>query len=97
MVYTYEGNDYINGAVVFYGGGKNYSWLDTSEAGTNFNSLTSFDVPLSYLGDRVNLIYYAAGKENFRFMTYSSNSKINYETQRNDLADGSAYSWITRK
>ena len=97
IVYKYEGNDYINGAVVFYGGGKNYSWLDTSEAGTNFNSLTSFDVPLSYLGDRVNLIYYAAGKENFRFMTYSSNSKINYETQRNDLADGSAYSWITRK
>lgn len=96
VVYKYQGNDYINGAIVFYGGGKNYSWVDTSETNSNFNSLNSFEVPLSYFGDRVNLIYFAAGKENFRFMTYSSESNITYVTQKNDLADGSAYSWIIR-
>ena len=97
IVYKYKGNDYINGAVVFYGGGKNYSWVDTSGVDSNFNSLNTFDVPLSYFGDRVSLIYFAAGKENFRFMTYSSDSNINYEIQSNALADGSAYSWLIRK
>lgn len=97
VVYTYEGNDYINGAVVFYGGGKNYSWLDTSEVNSDFNTLDSFEVPLSYFGSRVSLIYYAAGKEDFRFMTYNNESNLNYQNQQNDLTDGSAYSWIIRK
>ena len=97
VVYKYKGNDYINGAIVFYGGGKNYSWVDTSSVSDNFNSLNTFEVPLSYFGDRVSLIYFAAGKENFRFMTYSSDSNINYEIQSNALADGSAYSWLIRK
>ena len=97
VVYKFEGNDYINGAIVFYGGGKNYSWIDTSEVNSNFNSLDTFEIPLSYFGERDQLIYYAAGKENFRFMTYNSEGNLNYQTQRNELADGSAYSWIIRK
>jgi len=97
IIYRYQGNDYVNGAVVFYGGGKNYSWIDTSEVNSDFNSLYSSEIPLNYFGDRVNLIYFAAGKENFRFMTYASDGNLNYENQRNALADGSAYSWIIRK
>lgn len=96
-IYKYQGNDYINGAIVFYGGGKNYSWVDTCEVNSNFNSLDSFSVPLSYFGTRVNLIYFAAGKENFRFMTYNSEGSINYASQQKDLADGSAYIWLMRK
>lgn len=96
VVYKYEGNNYINGAIIFYGGGKNYSWVETSETNSNFNSLDTFEVPLSYFGDRGDLIYYAAGKENFKFMTYSSEGNLTYTTQKNDLADGSAYSWIIR-
>jgi hypothetical protein len=97
VIYRYQGNDYINGAVVFYGGGKNYSWVDTSGVNGNFNALSSFEVPVSYFGTRVSLIYIAAGKENFRFMTYSSEGSINYVSQENDLADGSAYTWLMRK
>ena len=97
FIYKYEGKDYINGAVIFYGGGKNYSWIETNEVSENFNDLDYFEVPITYFGDRVDLIYYAAGKEDFRFMTYSSLGNLTYETQRNDLADGSAYSWIIRK
>ena len=97
VVYKYQGNDYVNGAIVFYGGGKNYSWIETDEVSSDFNELSSFDIPLSYFGSRVNLIYYAAGKENFRFMTYKNTNKINYEVQKNELADGSAYSWVIRK
>lgn len=97
VIYKYQGNDYINGAIVFYGGGKNYSFVDTSEANSNFNPLSSFEVPLSYFGTRVNLIYIAAGKENFRFMTYNSDGNITYESQQKDLKDGSAYTWLIRK
>ena len=97
VIYKYQGNDYINGAIVFYGGGKNYSWVDTTNVSSEFNQLDEFSVPLSYFGTRVNLIYIAAGKENFRFMTYNSNGSINYVSQQNDLADGSAYTWIMRK
>ena len=97
IIHRYQGNDYVNGAIVFYGGGKNYSWIDTSGVSSSFNSLISSQIPLNYFGDRVNLIYFAAGKEDFRFMTYTNDSNLNYETQRNALADGSAYSWIIRK
>ena len=96
-IYKYQGNDYINGAIVFYGGGKNYSWVDTSNVNSEFNKLDEFSVPLSYFGTRVNLIYIAAGKENFRFMTYNSDGNINYASQQNALADGSAYTWLMRK
>lgn len=97
IIYRYQGNNYVNGAIVFYGGGKNYSWVDVSEVNSNFNCLYTSQIPLDYFSDRVNLIYFAAGKESFRFMTYVSDSNLNYETQRNALADGSAYSWIVRK
>lgn len=97
IIYRYQGNDYVNGAIVFYGGGKNYSFVDTSQVSSDFNSLYSSEIPLSYFGDRVSLIYYAAGKENFKFMTYTSESNLNYENQRNALSDGSAYSWLVRK
>ena len=96
FIYKYEGKDYINGAVVFYGGGKNYSWVDTSGVDESFNPLDSFGVPVSYFGDKVDLIYYAAGKEDFRFMTYNSLGNLTYETQRDEISDGSAYSWVIR-
>jgi hypothetical protein len=97
IVNTYEGKGYINGAIAFYGGGKNYSWVDTSGVSENFNELEMFEVPLDYFGSRSELIYYAAGKENFRFMVYDNDSKLSYQKQQNDLTDGTAYSWIVRK
>lgn len=97
VIYKYQGNDYINGAIVFYGGGKNYSWVDTSNVNSNFNDLETFDVPLTYFGSRTNLIYFAAGKENFKFMTYNDGGSINYASQQKALSDGSAYTWLMRK
>ena len=97
IVNTYEGKGYINGAIAFYGGGKNYSWVDTSGVSEGFNELETFEVPLDYFSSRVELIYYAAGKENFKFMVYDNDVELSYQKQQNDLTDGTAYSWIIRK
>ncbi len=96
IVATYEGKDYINAAIVFYGGGKNYSWIDTSEVSSSFNELDSFEVPVGYFSERPDLIYFSAGKENFRFMVYDKNSNLNYQKQQAELNDGTAYSWLIR-
>ena len=85
FIYKHQGNDYVNGAITFYGGGKNYSWVDTSNVNSEFNQLEEFSVPISYFGNRVNLIYIAAGKEDFRFMTYRSDGKIDYVRQEMPL------------
>lgn len=96
IVATYEGKDYVNAAIVFYGGGKNYSWIDTSEVNVSFNELDSFEVPVGYFSERPDLIYYSAGKENFRFMVYNNKSNLNYQKQQEELNDGTAYSWLIR-
>ena len=97
VIAVYEGKEFINGAIVFYGGGKNYSWIDTSEVSSEFNSMETFEVSLDYFSDRPELVYYAAGKENFRFMVYDNEASLSYQKQQNDLTDGTAYSWIIRK
>ena len=81
---------------MFFGGGKNYSWVDFSDVVSEFNHLNEFTVPLSYFTDRVSIIYLAAGKEDFRFMTYSSDVNLNYHLQEKELSNGDAYRWIVR-
>ena len=92
----FEGEQYVSGAVAFYGGGKNYSVLDVSMTDDRFNALTSFEVPLSMLGERVNLIYLSAGAEPFRFLLYGADSELSPEKQMSDIADNSAYIWVYR-
>ena len=97
LTYMLEGEKYVNGAVAFYGGGKNYSYLDLSGVSRAFYPLTTFEVPLSMLGSRVNLIYLSAGAEPFRFMLYDADCALSPERQRVDIADNSAYSWVARQ
>lgn len=94
LTVTYEGEKYVNGAIVFYGGGKNYSRVNLADASDSFNALTEFSIPLSFFGSHVNLIYYSAGAEDFRFLLYDSHCPLNIQKQRADLADNTAYSWI---
>lgn len=94
---TYEGEKYVNGAIAFYGGGKNYSYVNMSGVADNFYGLTDFSIPLSYFGDRVSLIYYSAGAEDFRFLLYDSTCALSVQKQKADLADNTAYLWIYKK
>ncbi len=90
-----EGQFYINGATAFYGGGKNYSYIDVSEVNSNFVMMDSYSVAMSYLPHE--MFQSAAGKEPFRFYLYNSASSLSITKQMNDMADNTAYSWLYRK
>lgn len=96
LTVTYGGEKYVNGAIAFYGGGKNYSYVDGAGVSSSFNPLTEFNIPLSYFGSRVNLIYYSAGAEPFRFLLYASTGSLTLSQQRADIADNNAYNWLYR-
>ena len=89
-----QGKLYINGATAFYGGGKNYSYIDTSGTNSNFVPLECYSVPMNMLPHP--LFTTAAGEESFRFYLYNSNSSLDINQQTNDMADNTAYSWLYR-
>lgn len=97
LTVTSGGEKYVNGAIAFYGGGKNYSYVTTDGVSSSFYPLTEFSIPLSYFGSRVNLIYYSAGAENFRFLLYDKNCALNISKQTADLSDNTAFLWIYKK
>lgn len=106
-VFVQDKQKYVNGAIAFYGGGKNYSAVDVS--GTNssdldennrkFEPLKSYTVPVScFIKDgRTVLINYTAGAEPFRFYLYDATSELSVAKQQNDFNDGTAFSWLMRK
>lgn len=97
IISYYNGKAYANGAIAYFGGGKNYSVVDVSEASQNFTPLTSFTVPIELIsGDRVQFLYYTAGKEPFRFLLYDSKSPLSVEKQIQDINENTAYSWIKK-
>ena len=95
LLYEYSGNVYINGATAFYGGGKNYNYIDASDVNDNFVPLKEYYVPMSYL-PRPEFIS-AAGDDPFRFYLYNYNSTLNRAQQESDFADGSAFNWLYKK
>lgn len=97
IISYYNGKACANGGIAYFGGGKNYSVVDTSGISDNFNTLTSFSVPIKYIsGEKVQFLYYTAGKEPFRFLVYDSNSPLSVEKQIQDINENTAYSWIKK-
>lgn len=104
--YDFDKQKYVNGAIALYGGGKNYSFVDTSQTNSadidaknrQFEPLHSYSVPVSCFieGGRTVLINYTAGVEPFRFYLYNATSNLGVGKQQNDLLDGSAYSWLMK-
>lgn len=97
LTVTIGGEKYVNGAIAFYGGGKNYSYVNTDNVSPDFNPLSEFTVPLSALGSRATLIYYSAGAEDFRFLLYGKSCPLSYDKQQADMLDNTAYSFVYRK
>ena len=90
-----EGDWYINGATAFYGGGKNYSYIDISGVNSNFTDLDYYSVAMTYLPHEA--FQSAGGYESFRFYLYNVNSSLDVTKQMQDMDDNTAYSWVARK
>lgn len=89
-----DGANYINGSTAFYGGGKNYSYIDASEVNSDFVPLSEYRVSMNYF-PRTEFIT-AAGKEPFRFYMYNSQSTLNRYEQEQLIKNNQAYSWLYR-
>lgn len=89
-----EGANHINGSTVFYGGGKNYSYIDASEVNSDFVPLSEYRVSMSYFPTA--LFVYPAGDEPFRFYLYNSESTLGRDQQETLIKENKAYSWIYR-
>ena len=94
IIDTINGKTYAHGGIIFYGGGKNYHILDTSNY-TGY-SLTTHNVSMNQMGDStfVKCIPWVAGTEPFRFVMYDSTSTLNYELQEELYQTNQAYSNI---
>ncbi|MBR4801169.1 MAG: Ig-like domain-containing protein [Clostridia bacterium] len=80
IIANVNGKQYVHGGIALYGGGKNYSIVDTSAyTGRNMNS---YNVNLSILETSENPVLaaqgeylpLAAGKEDFRFIMFGAGS-----------------------
>ena len=84
-----DGEKYAHGGIVMYGGGKNYSLVNSNitsaELGNYVVSLDSLNSALT------SVMKYASGKEDFRLLMYGKNSNFNYYKQVADIQSGEAY------
>lgn len=84
-----SGKEYVHGGIALYGGGKNYSIIDTSEYA--FESMNQYLVNIGILENSDNsilqsqgsLLPLAAGKEDFRFYMFDASSKWNATSKLN--------------
>ena len=99
-----DGGEYVRGGIAFYGGGKNYSVVDLSafegelptEYSVNLSVLMSDDDDAdSILNMQGEMLPLAAGTQDFRFFMYDAKSESSYAAQREALASGKAYSFIS--
>ncbi|MDE5602008.1 MAG: hypothetical protein K2J16_05870 [Clostridia bacterium] len=86
LIATDGNNSYAHGGIAFYGGGKNYSILDTSEY--TFEKMNEYVVNLtilknsqdSNLKQQGTLLPLAAGMESFRFVMFDATSEYSHNS-----------------
>lgn len=83
-----DGEKYVHGGIAFYGGGKNYSMLDTSQY--TFANMNEYNVNISILSQcddsilkqQGQLLPLAAGTHDFRFIMFDATSEFRYPQQQ---------------
>lgn len=83
-----NGEDYVHGGIAFYGGGRNYSMLDTSQY--TFAQMNEYNVNISILAQcsdsilkqQGQLLPLAAGTHDFRFVMFDATSDFRYPQQQ---------------
>lgn len=94
---SYEGETYVNGAIAYFGGGKNYSCVDTSSVSDTFTKLVPYSISVDcFSPSNPRFIYYTAGRMDFRFLLYDATSSLSVDKQYNDISDNSAYDILKR-
>ena len=95
---SYEGSPYVNGAIAYFGGGKNYSCVAMDEVSSSFTKLVPYSISVDYFApSNPRFIYYTAGLADFRFLLYDATSSLTITRQYNDLSDNSAYDILKKK
>lgn len=85
IIYKSGEVEYVNAAIAFFGGGKNYGVVD-NQITSEFNpNLQSYDITLEAAGQ--GIFEKAAGSEPFYFLVYDINSGFNYDNQISLPAD----------
>ncbi|MBQ8177980.1 MAG: hypothetical protein IJ033_02190 [Clostridia bacterium] len=102
IVSIIDGKEYVHGGIAMYGGGRNYSCIDT----TNLESekMTEYMVNIRDLAknpaaDGSDKLFVqqgenlpaAAGENDFAFYMYDASSNFNYQQQQAEINSGSAY------
>lgn len=83
LLYNYGGVDYIHAGIVFFGGGKNYSVIETAITSDFNHAFQSYEVALSDEEVGQGYLENAAGKQPFYFFIYDKSGTFTYETQLN--------------
>jgi len=84
-----NGKSFVHGGIAFYGGGRNYSIVDTSEY--TFEQMNEYAVNLSILQNASDsnlqqqgtYLPYAAGLFDFRFVMFDGTSRFDYDSAQN--------------
>ena len=79
VLYKYDGKDYVHAGIAFFGGGKNYSVVETNITSGFNHTLSTLQVTLKEVDQA--FLENAAGTQPFYFMVYGANSTFNYLTQ----------------
>lgn len=95
----YNGENYVHGGIAFYGGGYNYSYLDTSEClseglsryNINLSALAKNEETTSTLYLQGTMLPLAAGAADFRFYIYDAASDSDANWQQSLIGSGRAY------
>lgn len=88
-----DGKNYVHGGIAFYGGGRNYSILDTSQY--TFEKMNQYNVNISILKDadktdeaikkQGEMLPLAAGTQDFRFVMFDASSNFDYNAQQKEM------------
>lgn len=86
-----DGEPYVHGGIAMYGGGKNYSIVDTSKY--TFHDMSQYNVNIGVLANSSDpilkqqgeLLPGAAGSQDFRFFMFDAGSDFKYQDQQNLL------------
>ncbi len=99
LIQTIGDKKYVHGGIAFYGGGYNYSCLDTS--GFTGEMMDEYHVALNILAvgeefgsdlwNQGETLPAAAGENPFSFFMYDANSNFDYEKQQEVLSSSEAY------
>lgn len=89
IINTINGEEYVHGGIVAYGGGKSYALVDFSDFGLEKMSNYSLSIR-DFNSSLTNLLSYASGIKPFTFYMYNKNSNLSYAQQQLDIANGTA-------